>query len=644
MRFRHLRLQIFFTGFLLCVGYYHGNAQGCPENIDFEDGNFKGWTCYIGSVEKLDNQNRINIYNSNGPVTERHTLFSANAGVDPYGGFPVNCPNGSGYSMRLGNDQAGTEAEGVSYEFTVPRNQNVYSLIYHYAVVFQDPNHQQYEQPRLEIEITNVTDNTILHCSSFTFIPYGSLLPGFFESPNPNGNTPVWCKDWTAVSINLNGNAGKVIRLSFKTADCTFRRHFGYAYVDVNSECSSEFSGAAFCPDDTAVNVTAPYGYMNYTWYNSSFTQVLGNQQKIIFRPVPTVGSTYPVILVPYDGYGCLDTLYAKMNDSLTVVSHAGKDTMSCNENPVPIGAIPKPGLVYNWTPATGLSDPNIANPVAAPEKTTTYILATRHDGGGCLDHDTVVVRSSIIDNALQLKGSELYCSDSGDSAILSVQRTDHIQWYKNDIRINGATAPEYRVSQSGAYSAKLLDNDGCAMTTVKQKIVIENPRPGITYPVEYAVLQKPLDLKARKFGVNVLWSPDTWLNSATSYNPIYKGTAEQQYTVQIKTVAGCVTVDTQMVKTVKDVEIYVPSAFTPNKDGMNDFLKPLLRGIKELRYFRVFNRWGNQIFEMRTGQPGWDGTLHGVLQPSQTFVWTMEGVGVDDQVYQRKGTAVLVR
>ena len=98
-----------------------------------------------------------------------------------FGGFPVNCPNGSGYSIRFGNDLSGTEAEGISYEFTIPANRNEYSLIYHYAVVFQDPNHQQYQQPRMEIEITNVTDNTIINCSSFTFIPMVLHCPVFLN-------------------------------------------------------------------------------------------------------------------------------------------------------------------------------------------------------------------------------------------------------------------------------------------------------------------------------------------------------------------------------------------------------------------------------------------------------------------------------
>ncbi|MGZ5134448.1 MAG: hypothetical protein ACXWCG_04840, partial [Flavitalea sp.] len=350
---RHLH-----AGICFCCIYFSTNGQDCPPNIDFENGTFDGWTCYTGSTAATNNQNIISIF-PGPPAFDRHVMISStNAGNDYYGGFPMICPNGSGYSIRLGNDQAGTQAEGISYEFTIPANKDIYSLIYHYAVVFQDPNHTQFQQPRLELEIRNVTDNKIIDCSSFTFIPYGTLLPGFFESPNPGGDTPVWCKDWTAVSINLNGHAGKTIRLFFKTADCTFRRHFGYAYIDVNSECSGEFVGATYCPDDTAVNVVAPYGYSSYTWYNNTFTNVLGTSQSLFLNPPPAVGTNLAVKVEPYHGYGCLDTFYAKLIDTLTVSSIGGPDAFSCNRTPVRIGANPKPGLFYHWTPSTGLSNP----------------------------------------------------------------------------------------------------------------------------------------------------------------------------------------------------------------------------------------------------------------------------------------------
>jgi len=646
MRFCHFEIQLLLAGLVLAPGYLSLYAQNCPANIDFETGTFNGWTCYTGTPEAVNGVNIISLSLPSGPVPGRHTMYSSNPGdeLDEYGGFPKNCPNGSGHSIRLGNNLAGTQAEGISYEFTIPANQNIYSLIYHYAVVFQDPNHEIFQQPRLEIEITNVTDNRIIHCSSFTFIPYGSLLPGFFVSPFSSGDTPVWCKDWSAVSINLDGNAGKKIRLFFKTADCTFRRHFGYAYIDVNSECSSEFVGDAYCPDDTAVNVTAPYGYQNYTWYNSTFARVLGHAQTITFKPPPAPGTVYAVELVPYNGYGCLDTLYARLADTLVINANAGSDILSCNYSPVPIGVISKPGLVYSWSPVQGLSNPNIANPLAAPEITTSYILTTNHDGGGCVDTDTVLVRVSIIDSSLQLSGSASFCTDSDDSAILRVRPTDSIQWFRDDRIISGANRTEYRVTQTGEYHALLFNSDGCNISTIKQKIIIDDPRPGINYPVQYAIIDVPFELDARQFGDSVLWSPGTWLNTQTSYTPLFTGPSEQLYTILIKTNSGCVTVDTQLVKTVKNAEIYVPTAFTPNNDGLNDLLRPIIRGVKEIKYFRIFNRWGQLLFETKTNQRGWDGTINGIPQRGQVVVWMIEGLGADGIIYRQKGTSVLVR
>ncbi|MEK7224496.1 MAG: hypothetical protein AAB221_02290, partial [Bacteroidota bacterium] len=127
-------------------------AQDCPPNIDFERGDFTGWRCYVGQVAQSGNDNVISLYDVGGPVTDQHTMYSlnGNAGLrDYYGDFPVLCPNGSRYSVKLGNTSGGAQAEGISYEFTIPAGQNTYSLTYHYAVVFQDPSHQPHQQPRL---------------------------------------------------------------------------------------------------------------------------------------------------------------------------------------------------------------------------------------------------------------------------------------------------------------------------------------------------------------------------------------------------------------------------------------------------------------------------------------------------------------
>src|SRR5256885_6513074 len=130
----HPGLRLFLLALLPILTYYPALSQECPPNIDFENGNFDGWECYIGNASESNGVNHILLQPSGGPVYNRQTMYSGNtAELDQYGGFPVSCPNGSGHSIRLGNNEAGTEAEGISYTFTIPQGRDVYSLIYYYA-------------------------------------------------------------------------------------------------------------------------------------------------------------------------------------------------------------------------------------------------------------------------------------------------------------------------------------------------------------------------------------------------------------------------------------------------------------------------------------------------------------------------------
>ncbi len=631
--------------FLLLVIGIKTSAQDCPPNIDFERGDFSNWTCYIGNTQAVGSTNVINL-SPTGPTPDRHTMIPANSAEnDFYGGFPVNCPNGSGYSIRLGNNAGGGEAEGISYQFTIPQGRNEYSLIYHYAVVFQDPVHQIYQQPRMEVEVRNLTDGTVISCSSFTFVPFGSILPGFFASAQTGSDgTAVWCKDWSAVSVNLENLAGKTIQLFFKTADCTFRRHFGYAYIDVNSECSSEFTGAAYCPDDTAVTVLAPYGYQGYRWFNQDFSQVIGTQQSIRFSPPPVSGTSVAVELTPYSGYGCTDTLYARLLDTLTLNAFAGPDALYCGTDPVPLGLIPKPGLVYSWSPGVGLTNPAISNPRARPDTTTLYTLSVRSLGGGCLNQDAVLVKASNIRATLELMGKDVFCLGNNDSAVLHTNAEQRIQWYRDGAAIQGATQTRYPVAQSGSYYARLINADGCATNSPLQTVFIDKPLAGIRYADEYAIHNLPYQLEARGFGTKYQWRPPSHLDNPSIAKPVFRWEGEQQYTVRIETTTGCITIDTVLVKTVPNVQIFVPTAFTPNKDGRNDILRPVLMGVRRLNYFKVFNRWGQVVFEGTRQTDGWDGTINGVQQPSGVVVWVAEGLGSDGRVHTRKGTAMLIR
>ena len=799
--------------FLLVFGFGTKVQAQCPANIGFETGNFAGWKLYTGSVSSVNTQNVISLTEVPGPVTDRHEMLSSlpGDGVDEYGGFPKNCPNGSQHSIRLGNDRAGNEAEGVSYEFTIPPNAENFSIIYYYAIVIEDPGHPEYQQPRLQIDVLNVTDNEAIDCSSFDFVVDGET-PGFHLSPIQVNGIPVWYKDWSANTINLGTYAGKTIRIFFKTADCTFLSHFGYAYLDVSTECSSSFIGAAFCPADTAISVTAPFGYQHYTWFNENYTQTLGTGQTLHLEPPPPSGTKVKVKLEPFSGYGCVDTLTASLIDTLTITANAGPDVATCNNIPVQIGVLPVPGLVYHWDPPTGLSDPSVSNPTALVNNTTRYVLTVRTLGGGCATADTVYVNSDFLDTHVQVNGPVSHCSADAQTVLKTDPSAQSIQWYKNGIPIAGATQVSYIVQEEGDYYAVLTSSRGCTINTdtntihvfpspvaiaqltstpvqcflgnsfsflnqstilsgnmeydwvmgdgtvlhtkdisysysqpgtynVELKVraagncistwpvtvkvlpsaiadfavnavcinldlsVINNthysgssqvhylwdfgnsdvsgaanpvyqyhtpgdytvtlttstdecpqpsvkqlplrvdvPEQGTNYPVKTAIFNYPLQLEARRIGNQVLWSPAVNLNNVNSYTPVYKGVTEQLYKIKLTTASGCVTIDSQLVKTIKKIEIHVPAAFTPNGDGQNDFLKPLLYGFSKVNHFRVYNRWGKIVFQMESDQPGWDGKIKDIPQEMQTYIWVIEAVDVDGVVHHAKGTTILIR
>jgi len=91
-------------------------------------------------------------------------------------------------------------------------------------------------------------------------------------------------------------------------------------------------------------------------------------------------------------------------------------------------------------------------------------------------------------------------------------------------------------------------------------------------------------------------------------------------------------------------INIYVPRVFTPNGDGVNDVLKPILVGIQTFQYFTVYNRWGNIIFQTTDPNQGWDGTFKGVPQPVETYLWIAAGIDTNGKTIVQKGMTSLVR
>ncbi|RYY85585.1 MAG: PKD domain-containing protein [Chitinophagaceae bacterium] len=338
-----------FLCFLVLLFFQLAASAQCPPNIGFEQGGFANWNCSTGDVSNQSGTNVMTL-TSTMPTAAHHGLMdSFEITNDPYGEFPVVCPFGGRFSVQLGNDGTGHEADGLSYTFTVPANMDTFTVTFFYAVVLQNPGHIPSEQPRFTVTARNDGTGTIVNCSDFDFVASG-VIPGF---KNSQVDATVVYKDWTPASLQFAGMAGQTITLDFRVSDCTRGGHFGYAYVDVSDNCTGKLATAPYCPAANALVLNAPYGFDTYTWYNHDFSQVVGNGQSVTLSPPPATSGHYWVSMIPYPGYGCPDTLKAEVTTFPVPPPPSVRDYHYClNQISSPLVATALPGHILQWYPS----------------------------------------------------------------------------------------------------------------------------------------------------------------------------------------------------------------------------------------------------------------------------------------------------
>ncbi len=115
--------------------------------------------------------------------------------------------------------------------------------------------------------------------------------------------------------------------------------------------------------------------------------------------------------------------------------------------------------------------------------------------------------------------------------------------------------------------------------------------------------------------------------------------------TLMIQNALGCIDTTHAVVKAISNCSVLLPSAFTPNADGLNDYFGPLGAYNTENLLFEVYNRWGQLIFKTNDWQNKWDGTLSGKPQPAGTYIWFLSYTDTNTHSHvSKKGTVVLIR
>jgi gliding motility-associated-like protein len=202
----------------------------------------------------------------------------------------------------------------------------------------------------------------------------------------------------------------------------------------------------------------------------------------------------------------------------------------------------------------------------------------------------------------------------------------------------NPATA-----GQTGVYQLIANNATGCADTALVT-LVVQQPVNANAGPDGNAEYNMPYQLNGSG-GVEYQWFPGfPVLNNSHIANPLATLPGDTRFILMVKDEIGCIGYDTVNIRVFNGPTFYVPTAFTPNGDGLNDIFRPTPIGIYKLEYFRVYNRYGELVYETHDLNKGWDGNYKGIKQNIGNYVWAVKGIDRRGEMRVMKGNVVLIR
>jgi gliding motility-associated-like protein len=397
------------------------------------------------------------------------------------------------------------------------------------------------------------------------------------------------------------------------------------------------------CEGQSVSFTNASESFAPITGYNWSFGDGSFSTDKVPSPHVYSKPGEYPVTLKIRGQDGC-ETDSTKL---VTVGSIPAADVKvydTCLTKAPRIEFLSKNlGVSYSWaidgSPMAGSQQPSVSNLSVGDHSVQVTVTSTLGCGLPATSSSDFAIKPNPIINAVVTDG----CIN--ESFSLQGEQLDtetsiaKWSWSVQNQQIGSGQNVHHTVQQQGDYEVKLdaVATNGCYSNTVTKNIRIG--KAFISANDTTVIKNRPVQLAVKGNG-NFTWTPATGLSNTAVFNPVATLSEDQEYLVAVTTPEGCTASEHIKVKVFEGPAIYVPSAFTPNKDGKNDLLLPVYVGIKELKRFLIFNRWGQQVFQTSSLQKGWDGAT---MAPG-TYIWMIQATDDEGQPVLLKGTVTLIR
>ena len=399
-------------------------------------------------------------------------------------------------------------------------------------------------------------------------------------------------------------------------------------------------SFATCANNDGTINITAGGGTPAYQYsINNGISYQAGN----VFSNLP-VGN-YNNIKVK-DANGCISNTSAVVVLKDTMRLELGPDSTICFGTKITL--LPQTNAqtdTFKWVPATYLDYDTAKNPVVSPNDTTKYYLTAKW--GICQRKDSITI--NILHKPVAYAGKDTTICYKTNATLFgsasNLSGTVNYSWSPPDsLNTPNAAITIARIDTTRKFTLTVTDNYGCNFSVTDSMWVFMQPLLVVFAGNDTnAIINRPHQLLASG-GVNYVWSPVGPLNNPFIADPLAILNADTYFRVVVTDAIGCTDDDTVFIKVYEGPMYYVPNAFSPNGDGTNDIFRPIPVGIRSTEYFRVFNRYGELMFQTNKWLDGWDGNLKGKKAASGTYVWMVKGIDKNGRVVEMKGTVILVQ
>ncbi len=498
--------------------------------------------------------------------------------------------------------------------------------------------------------------------SNFSYDTLGAGTPIFYNNVRTTKYQYLISKN----EIREYGMRSSTIRsIAFETVKNTGPANFEYRNFTISLKCTNKTAlskngfETGMIPVYIAPNpITFPDGQHKfnfdtpYDWDTTKnlVVEICYSNNPVVVAICNTVTGQPPVLKYMPTTYS--SALELRPADSNTVSVCAVNNSPNIKEylaRPVfRFGFNDAPYLPFNiiWNPGQYLSDSTSKQPLAYIPKSVRYTVNT-FGNSGCLIRDTIDIVVPQHDFYVLPKDTSI-CF--GETAPLSVKNGTYFEWFEfengkfksahESLNCDRCPNPIAKPKKTTHYKIKVGDELFC-YDTIDAFIEVK-PLPIVKILTNDTVIKYGKSIQLMVNGARLYnWTPVSSLNNPNISYPVATPTESTQYVVGGIASNGCVSFDTVRVGLDYRDNLFIPTAFSPNGDGKNDVFKVSNMTFQRYTEFRVFNRWGQEIYN---GNKGWDGMWKGVVQEAGVYTYLIRVAYPDGEIETYKGDVTLVK